>query len=150
MNPNTVPTLDMIWAIKTAMKEFPANVSVWRNLQAAADTIKAADGWAGQVVLMREALWDVLSSVDALEKQGSFGVNEEWAVHIKGMAHDSGDVALSLPLLEAVAQVREWREKAGLLEWLLLAPADNAAKWTKLCYGGRDWLEALRAAKEQG
>jgi hypothetical protein len=69
------------------------------------------DGLAGMVLAKDEALRDVLSNVDALEKQGSFGVNEQWAMDIKGMAHDAGDAALALSLPEAVAQVAGWRKE---------------------------------------
>jgi hypothetical protein len=129
---------------------------------AAANALEAQDALAGQVVQMRDSLKDALSTVDALEKQGDFGVNDGWASDVKGMAHDAGDAALALPLSHAAAQVAEWREKAGLLDWAALRSDFTGVRTERRnyhlsigcsppkSYTADDLIEALRAAKEQG
>jgi hypothetical protein len=113
------------------------------------------DGLAGIVVVKDEALRDVLSNIDALEKQGSFGVNEEWAMDIKRMAHDAGDTALALTLPEAVAQAQRQLAAAKLdgerLDWIEKQEPSTINE-TKSCGGQWAWVvyqdkeESLREA----
>ena len=167
-------------------------------IDAAANALEAADGLAGQVVLMRETLESInrrteadpddIESVEQCNHCGDLARDhidtEQWEFTSKGdmlcrycggdrclVGYEVGGIddgeeeikaALALPLPQAAAQVAEWREKAGLLDWAALRSDFTGVRTERRnyhlsigcsppkSYTADDLIEALRAAKEQG
>ncbi len=132
------------------------HLAIAAQYTAAANALEAADGLAGQNVQMRDAhqkLIERIGEVLDCTFDGSISEFEHDSDCIGCQLCKISNAALAIPLAQAAAQVAEWREKAGLLDWLCKDMERAYAlylAWTREPEDGSKFVDHVRAAKEQG